>query len=157
MLENIGIDEYNLENLVLLKRLREELFNKKAEVCIERAKFITSYLRDMSTAEESTPIKYARAINYFLSNKKSLFFDDNLLAGTTTAKAFGAPVYPEWTGLTIWPELDTISSREKNPLRLTQEEAEELNFDIFPYWMERNILEYTRIKYKNPNLSDVLH
>jgi formate C-acetyltransferase len=52
--------------------------------------------------------------------------------------------------MTIWPELDTISTRDKNPMKLTKEEAEELNFDIFPYWIDRNILEYTRKKYNNP-------
>ncbi len=82
--------------------------------------------------------------------REPLFFDDNLLAGTTTSKFFGAPVYPELTGMTIWPELDTIGSREKNPLKLSREEAEELNFEIFPYWIERNILEYARRKYGNP-------
>jgi pyruvate formate-lyase/glycerol dehydratase family glycyl radical enzyme len=55
------------------------------------------------------------------------------------------------TGITIWPELDTISKREKNPLLLSQEEAEELNFEIFPYWIDKNILEYTRKKYGNPD------
>lgn len=150
MLDNISLEKYNLETLVLLKRLREGLLSKKAEVCIERARFVTRYLRDMSTSEEPTPIRYATATRHFLSNKKPFFPDDNLLAGTTTSKAFGSPVYPEWTGLTIWPELETISTREKNPLRLTRADAAELNFDIFPYWMERNILEYTRKKYKNP-------
>ena len=57
---------------------------------------------------------------------------------------------PELTGLTIWPELDTISTRERNPILLDKKEADVLNFDIYPYWMERNILEATRKKHKNP-------
>jgi len=95
-------------------------------------------------------IRYAKAVNFFLSNKVPLFFDDNPIAGTTTSKCFGAPVYPEFTGMTIWPELDTISTRPKNPQRLSEAESDELNFEIFPYWMDRNILEYTRKKYNNP-------
>ncbi|MCG2728153.1 MAG: hypothetical protein L6244_05860 [Candidatus Methanoperedenaceae archaeon] len=149
-LQDIRLAEYDLENLPLLKQLREELLSEKPKVCIERARYYTEYLRDMSSDTEPAEIRYANAANYFLSNKAPLFFDDSLLAGTTTSKPFGAPVYPEWTGMTIWPELDTISTREKNPLILSKKEAEELNFDINPYWMERNILEYTRKKHNNP-------
>ncbi len=148
--KNIRFQEDTLESLELIQRLRKEQIKSKPEVCIERARFVTCYLRDMSSDDEPMEIRYAKAVNYFLSNKEPLFFDDNLLAGTTTSKAFGAPVYPELTGMTIWPELDTISKREKNPLLLSKKEAEELNFNIFPFWMDRNILEYTRKKYNNP-------
>lgn len=149
-LTDISLKEYNLENMPLLKRLREGLLKTRPEICIERARFVTDYLKNRSTADESMEIRYAKAVNYFLSIKAPLFFDESLLAGTTTSKPFGAPVYPEWTGLTIWPELDTISDREKNPLKLSREDVNTLNFDIFPYWMEKNILEYTRKKYGNP-------
>jgi formate C-acetyltransferase len=155
-LQDIRLKEYTLDNLSILKRLREELLSKKPRVCIERARYYTEYLRDMSSDKEPAEIRYANAAKHFLSNKSPLFFDDNLLAGTTTSKPFGAPVYPEWTGMTIWPELDTISTREKNPLMLSKKEAEELNFDINPYWMERNIIEYTRKKHNNPECMRIL-
>jgi len=155
-LQDIRLFEYNLENLPLLKRLRKGLLSEKPRVCIERARYYTEYLRDMSSDKEPAEIRYAKAAKHFLSNKSSLFFDDNLLAGTTSSKPFGAPVYPEWTGMTIWPELDTISTREKNPLILSKKEADELNFDINPYWMERNIIEYTRKKHNNPECMRIL-
>ncbi len=149
-LKDIRLNEYNFVNLPLLKQLRAGLLEKKPEVCIERARYFTKYL-EKAPEEEPAELRYANAVNYFLSEKAPLFFDDNLLAGTTTSKTFGAPVYPEFaTGLAIWPELDTISTRKKNPLILTKEEAEELNFDIYPYWMKRNVLEYTRKKHGNP-------
>lgn len=147
---------YTLENLPLIKKLRTEQLKIKPSVCIERARYVTRYLRDMSDSSEPMECRYAKAVNYFLTNKEACFFDDNLLAGTTTSKPFGAPVYPEMTGIHIWPELDTISTREKNPLKLSREEVEELNFDIFPYWMHRNILEYTRDKYKNPDCIGIM-
>ncbi len=149
-LKDIRLREYTLENLGLLGRLRKDLMRTRPEVCIERARHTTRYLRDLSSDDEPMETRYAKAVAYFLSKKAPLFFDDNLLAGTTTSKPFGAPVYQELTGMTIWPELDTISTREKNPLILSREDAEELNFEIFPYWMERNILEYTRKKHNNP-------
>jgi len=149
-LEDIRLPRYGLDELPLLKRLRSELFAQKAEVCIERARHVTDYLKGRTSHDEPIQLKYAQAVNYFLSRKIPRFFDDNLLAGTTTSKSFGAPVYPELTGMTIWPELDTISTRDKNPLLLSEGDAESLNFEVFPFWMNRNILEYTRDKYKNP-------
>ncbi len=150
VLKDIRLQDYSLDNLDLIKRLRKAQIRIKPEVCIERARYLTRYLKNMSVDDEPVEIRYAKAVNYFLSSKAPLFFDDNLLAGTTSSKAFGAPVYPEYTGMTIWPELDTISDRKKNPLKLSAEDADELNFEIYPCWMERNILEYTRKKYNNP-------
>jgi formate C-acetyltransferase len=149
-LRDIRLQEHNLGNIELLRQLRKRLLNTEAEVCIERSKLVTKYLREMSSDQIPMEIRYAKAVNFFLSNKAPLFFDGNLLAATTTSKPFGAPVYPELTGLAIWPELDTISTRNRNPLKLSTGDAEILNLDIFPYWMERNILEYTRKKYRNP-------
>ncbi|MCP4133359.1 MAG: hypothetical protein GY754_20495, partial [bacterium] len=150
-LKNIRLPKYTLENLPLLKRLRKEVLRSKPEVCIERAKYVTSYLKNLSSPDEPMMIKNARAIHYFLCNKTPLFFNDSLIAGTTSSKFFGAPVYPEFNGLLVWPEIYTISTREKNPLLLTKKEAEELNFRIFPYWMDRTIHEHTRAKFNNPD------
>ncbi len=149
-LKDIRLAEHTLETLPLLKQLRSDLLKTKPAVCIERARHVTRFLKDMSPDNEPMITRYAGAVAHFLGRKQPLFFDDNLLAGTTCAKPFGAPVYPEWTGLTIWPELDVISTREKNPQTLTRAEADELNLHIYPYWMERNVLEVTRKRHNNP-------
>ena len=148
-LNDISISNIDLkEDLPLLYNLKKQLIKTKPQVCIERARNVTEYLKDMSSDKDPRELRFARAVNHFLTQKEAIFYDDNLLAGTTTSKPFGAPVYPEFgTGLTIWPELDTISNRASNPLTLTEEEANELNFDIYPYWLDRSILEYTKKKY----------
>lgn len=149
-LPDIRLSDFTLQTLPRLAALRTRNLQAGAEVCIERARLITRYLRDLADADEPMELRYARAVGYYLANKTPLFPDDNLLAGTTTAKYFGAPVYPELTGLTIWPELDTMSSREKNPQRLSRQDADILNFEVFPYWLDRNILETTRARHGNP-------
>jgi len=58
--------------------------------------------------------------------------------------------------MTIWPELETISTRKKNPLIPSKKDADELNFEINPYWMEKNIIEYTRKKHNNPECMRIL-
>ncbi len=145
-LADVRLTDITLESLPRLSRLRRAAMAARAEVCIERARHVTKYLRDMADPREPQILRYARAVRYFLSQKAPTFLDDNLLAGSTTSKAFGAPVYPELTGLTIWPELDTMSSREKNPQILSPKDADQLNLDIFPYWMDRSILEVTRAR-----------
>ncbi|MGB5987799.1 MAG: pyruvate formate lyase family protein [Desulfobacterales bacterium] len=149
-LEDIRLSDYTLDTLPRLKQLRQRLLGEPARICIERAQWITRYYRNGDNPQEPTEIRYAKAVNHFLNQKAPRFFDDNLLAGSTTSKPFGAPVYPEYTGLHIWPELDTISERTRNPQILSKEDAETLNFEIYPYWMERNVLEYTRKKHNNP-------
>lgn len=149
-LKDIRIKEFTLNNLKLLKELRQQQFKLRSSICTERAKYITEYLKYKDIHIDPHIIRRAKAVNYFLSNKKPVISDNNLLAGTTTSKPLGAPLYPELLALSIWPELDTISTRQKNPQELSEKEAELLNFKIFPFWMERNVLEVLRKKYNNP-------
>jgi formate C-acetyltransferase len=149
-LEDIRLADYTLAHLPLLARLRRRLRTSRPHVCIERARWITNYFKASKSRKLSNPLDRAGAVAHYLSHKQPHFFDDNLLAGTTTSKHYGAPVYPELTGLAIWPELDTIGSRKANPMMLSPADAETLNLDIFPFWMDKNIVEYTRSKYGNP-------
>ena len=151
-LNDPGLSEFTLESLPLLHELRQRCLSARTEVCIERARWITRSLMSSGrqTAVSAMQTRYAAALKVFLSEKEPVYYDDNLLAGTTTSKAFGAPVYPEFTGLTIWPELDTISTRRKNPQLISETEKSELNMEIFPYWVEENILEVTRKRTGNP-------
>lgn len=148
---DIRLRSCTLDSLPRLQRLRTKHFADKdwPEVCIERAVRVTEYLRDMASPHDSAMLQYAKAVNHFLSHKAPLFFDDNLLAGTTTSHPFGAPVYPEQTGMSIWPELETIGRRGKNPQSLSDQDAEKLNLDVFPFWLDRTILEHARNQHGN--------
>ncbi|MDP2335891.1 MAG: pyruvate formate lyase family protein [Bacteroidota bacterium] len=149
-IQDIRLQEFTLENLPLIKKLRDLHFKTKTAVCIERAKLMTEFLKNNKTPNENPQVVRAKAINHYLTNRKALLFDDNLLGGTTTSKPIGAPLYPEFMGLSIWPELDTISSRNINPQELTKEDAETCNFEIFPFWMDNTVLEVTRKRFNNP-------
>ena len=145
-----ALSEYTLDHLPLLRRLRRETVSLTPHVCIERARLVTEFMRDLSSDSDPIQTRYAGAVAHFLSHKKPIFPDRNLLAGTTTSKRFGAPVYPEFAALTIWPELDTIGQRRQNPQRLDPADADELNSSIFPYWIDRTVLERTRKVFGNP-------
>jgi formate C-acetyltransferase len=143
-LSDLGLRGFSLRDLPLVNDLRDSHLRAETEVCIERAALITEYLKQHADAKESAEITRARAVAYYLSNRIATFHDANPIAGATTSKQIGAPVYPEFLHLAIWPELDTISTRTVNPQLLTDDEKKALNFEIFPFWMNRNVLEVTR-------------
>jgi hypothetical protein len=76
--------------------------------------------------------------------KRFAFEDTSPFAGSTTAKFKGVLIYPEFLGLSIWPELSDISTRLKNPYQLSKKDAEALNREIFPFWINDTILEIGR-------------
>ena len=95
ILNDIRLSQFSLESLPNIAKLRTAQIKLKPQVCIERARYVTRYLRDLADKTEPMEIRYAKAVHYFLSNKKPQFFDDNLLAGTryhqyTGKKSFAA-------------------------------------------------------------------
>ncbi len=132
------------EHFPLLDNLLTLHYSEKAAVDIERAKFMTDHFKATEGKGIPMPIRRAQAVSNYLSRRKVVFHDGNMLGGATTSKPLGAPLYPEFFGLSIWPELGTIGDREDNPQTLSKEEADILNFDIFPYWMDRTISEEVR-------------
>jgi pyruvate formate-lyase/glycerol dehydratase family glycyl radical enzyme len=140
----------SLEDMPRIARLRAQHFETPTEVCIERAQLITHYMRELADPDEPAQLSAAKRVRHYMAGREATFHDDNLLAGSTTSKAIGAPVYPEFIGLTIWPELEVISTRELNPQRLTPAEAEILNFEVFPYWIDKTVLEILRARLGNP-------
>jgi formate C-acetyltransferase len=68
----------------------------------------------------------------------------------------GVILYPDFLALSIWPELETMHRRKKNPYGITPEEIRELNLDIFPYWMDRTAQEVARRMYGNPPCQRVM-
>lgn len=155
--EEIRLDRdltaYGWENLPLLHTLKTAYLNTPTEVCIERARWITQSMKESETSGEAMIIRRAKAVNRYLSSRRPLFLDTGRLAGNSTSKRVGAPVYPELMGISIWPELETIGERAVNPQRLSKEDAAVLNEEVFPYWMDRTVLETTRRETGLPAIS----
>jgi len=146
--------------------MRKAYFKAVPEICVERACLITQYHRDKGLLDEGRQsisiLEKANAYRHVLENRTPIVmhtqaYDSKgkpfqlnevpLFAGSTTSKFKGVPIYPEFLGLAIWPELRSISQRESNPLRLSPSEAETLNRRVFPYWMKKNIHELTRSEF----------
>lgn len=146
------LSQYTLANLPLLKQLKERYLATPTAVCVERAKLITEYMKNPVADDEPYLLTRARSIRHYLANRDPVFLNDNLIAGSSTSKELGAPVYQETSiAFGIWPELDTIGTRKENPQLLSKEEADILNFDVLPFWIDRTLLEVTRYRIAKEN------
>ena len=161
------LDDYSLGGYGPTDRvsnLRKAYFRAVPEICTERPRLITGFsLKEgFFDLERISILDKAQTYRYVLETRDAVvrhthayekgangmtrfaFDDTSLFAGSTTSKFKGVPLYPEFLALTLWPELWSISQRASNPYQITDEEIEELNYTIFPPWIDHSILELTR-------------
>ncbi|MDD5093495.1 MAG: pyruvate formate lyase family protein [Dehalococcoidia bacterium] len=156
-LNDLSLRGILLDNLPRLKELRQRHFASNPEICTELPRWMTRYMKSVDNPEDSPELRAGKRLKYMLENKRPLIPDENLLAGTTTTRPVGVVLYPDFlNALSIWPELETIHRRKKNPYRITREEIKELNFEIFPYWMDRTVAEVSRKIHHNPVCHQVM-
>jgi len=166
-LTDVSLKEYGLTPRV--SALRDVYFRVMPEICVERPRLVTSFSVDNNffDKERISILDKARLYRYVLETRDPIvhhsrgyekgmkpfeFKDASLFAGSTTSKFKGVIMYPEFLALTLWPELWTISRRASNPFHITDKEVDELNFKIFPHWMEHNITELARKRCYEENL-----
>ena len=153
--------------------LRNIYFRAVPEICTERACLLTHYHLENGLLDKGRDrisiLDKARAYRYVLENRapivihhracekkkralKPFFFEDaplSFFAGSTTSKFKGVPLFPEFLGLALWPELWKITKRKSNPYHITDSEVEDLNYRVFPHWIENSISEIVRRRYFN--------
>ncbi len=155
-LDDPYLAKYTLDDFPRLKYLKNRRFALKPAICVERAKLVTEYHQEngFETDKSGKPfdpeLRQAGAVNYIMTHKEPIIHDHHLIAGSTTSKEVGIPMYPELIATAIWPELKTICDRELNPNDISDKDADILSLEVFPYWMERNVREHCRNKFNNP-------
>ncbi len=179
----ITLSDLSLKGKDLTKRvsyLKDIYFKAMPELCVERPRLVTCFSLDngLFSKERISTLDKARLYRYVLEKRTPVvrhsrsyeegekdekgekemkpfeFRDTSLFAGSTTSKFKGVPLYPEFLALALWPELWTISKRASNPCHVSDAEVEELNYKIFPRWMESNITELARKKCFEENLKE---
>ncbi len=168
-MSTVTIDDLSLGNIQLpppLAALREDYFQAVPEVCSERPALITKFSVEAGLFQRDriTVLDKARLYRRVLESRLPVVWhtrahqatadgmkefavrDSSPFAGSTTTRFKGVPIYPEFLGLGLWPELWTISRRKANPYYLSEADVRALNFDAFPHWMEHNITELARAR-----------
>lgn len=154
-LDDPYLGSYKIQDFKRLNYLKYRYFNTQGQICTERAKLLTDYFKESGFLKEDgnndqPGLRQGKLLNYVLTNKKPIIHDYDLLAGTTTTKEKGVLLYPETGAVMMWPELYTMDIRKLNPYEIEEKDIEILNFEVYPYWTNRNIREYCRKINGNP-------
>ncbi len=146
-----------------VEALRAAYFRAVPEICTERPRLLTRYSLDKGLFDKPviSPLDKARLYRYVLTRRKPIVHQDHgvdrtmsafpvqarsLFAGSTTSHFKGVPIFPEFMGLALWPELLDIQRRAANPYFLTDEDMRVLNQDVFPYWLKHSVIERCRVR-----------
>ncbi|MCK4331115.1 MAG: hypothetical protein KAW81_01035, partial [Dehalococcoidia bacterium] len=131
-----------LDSFPRLCRLYDGLLRAKKEVCVQRARYLTEYMRGPDAWFEPPVIRRAKAVAHILRKLDVKIYPDELIVGSITSKPVGAIIYPEFIGLLIWPELDMLREREVDSLEISDAEIQELDKEIFPFWQDKVLADY---------------
>ncbi|MEI7448884.1 MAG: pyruvate formate lyase family protein [Desulfomonile sp.] len=168
-LRGITLDQYPD-----LKALRDVYFKAVPEMCVERPELITKYHSENSlfTQDKISVLDKAKAYRYVLQNrypvvrhnlardkydkdfKEFEFTNQSPFAGSTTRKFKGVLLYPELFGLVMWPELHSVGKRRPNPFYLSKDDAQKLNLEVYPHWMEKTVWEIARHRHYENQFHD---
>lgn len=127
-LEQISNTDYKSR----LLRMKDILVKAPHEICVERALLFTESYKN--TKGENSIIRFAKAMEHYLTNMTIRIWDDEYIVGNRCKKYVGTPMYPEARIDTIEQDIDNYDTRPVQKLMLTEEERQIIKNDIIPYW-----------------------
>jgi len=146
-LDDPHLAAYSLNDLPRIKQQLWAYRTVLSEWCTERAQHLTEFVRGEGPLGRDNGsgavLRQARAVHHLLTTKRPVIHDDDVLAGTTTSKRIGIPLYPELGATWGWSELLTTQARERNPYLITDEEIDLLDRQVFPFWLQDNVRQWT--------------
>ncbi|MBI2603471.1 MAG: hypothetical protein HYW48_10495 [Deltaproteobacteria bacterium] len=115
-------------------------------------RFLSSFYKT-SEVESSKQLRFwAETLQYILSNMKLQVYDHELIVGNPSSHRIGAPIHPDYSGMLMLRELDTIATRKINPLQITREEILKLKKEVFPIWFRRSVLFHSSLRSLQPSI-----
>jgi formate C-acetyltransferase len=150
---------YTLDDFPRIKRLLWVHRTTVPEICTERARLLTEFeLKERGRSRNGggpPPLHAARALRHVLARKEPIIRDDDLLAGTTTSRRVGVPIYPELGGTWLWSELLTSGDRALNPYIIHDEDVKILDRQVFPHWLDDNVRQWAYDHGGRPEVIDL--
>ena len=136
-------------------KMKDKLIKAPHEICVERAQLFTESYK--KTKGENPIIRFAKAMDYYLTNMTIKIWDDEFIVGNRCTKFVGTPLYPEARIDTIEQDIENYDSRPVQRLFLTNEEKHFIKEKIIPYWKNEEITVQERFQsYLNPDLKDIM-
>ncbi len=115
-----------------VERLRERHIQSVPYVSVERCLFLTNSFK--KTEGEPKEIRRAKALTEILKNLTIDIGPDELIVGGITTKPRGVHLFPEISVEWLKEELDTLSTREFDPLVISEEDTGIIREEVIPYW-----------------------
>ena len=134
-------------------RIKKELLSTRVYLCPERAYLVTDFFKRHSNLKKPVLVRKAEALKYILENKSVHIYSDELIVGNMGSHRISALIQPELAGVFMGTELLYIDSRKTTPLQCFWKDRLNLLFNIFPYWLIRNM----PVKAFMPDMGRLLH
>ena len=116
--------------------LKQAYVTQKPVICSERSVLVTRSYRE---TEALPPVlRQAMAFDKVLSGMPVWIQDGELIVSNLASRPGGSFLFPEYDDSWIIPELDTISTRRRDPWQLNEEDKELIR-DCEDYWRGRNL------------------
>lgn len=116
---------------------KTKIINGHPEICSERARLITEYYKN--TRVKSSILRFAKAIEYILSNMSIKIRKEEVIVGDRTTKFIGTPLYPEVRIDSIEADIESYGERRVQPLLLSEEDKKILKEEIIPFWKLKEV------------------
>lgn len=121
-----------------VEKLRDRMRETKPHICVERAELITKFYRQCSC--DTPMLRRAKLLKYLLENMTIYIADDELFAGNQAKEYRGVPVFPEFGANWIIDTIDTFSTRQTDPLFISDENKKRLLEDL-EFWKDNSFKE----------------
>lgn len=118
--------------------LKKQYENYKPTVNLDLAKVKTDVMKE--TAGQPMCIRRAKALKKYFETKEINILPQELIIGNTGSAPRQAAITPEVSADWINEELDTMATREFDPLQITEEDKELWRSEIAPYWDGKTVL-----------------
>ncbi|MBK9328725.1 MAG: formate C-acetyltransferase/glycerol dehydratase family glycyl radical enzyme [Sphingobacteriales bacterium] len=136
-IEIVDVQRNNTTVSGRLRRLHAAVEASHPSICAERAVLITEYFKKKENKEKPLVIQKAEALSYVLNRKSVKIYPDELIVGSTTSKRLAGPIYPELHGVAVLEDIFSFSTRNLNPLEITNAEKKALLKDVAPFWLTK--------------------
>ncbi|TXT65552.1 MAG: 4-hydroxyphenylacetate decarboxylase large subunit [Promethearchaeota archaeon] len=138
-----------------IKRMKNTILKAPHEICIERAHLFTQSYK--KTRELAPILRFAKAMDYYLSNMTIKIWDDEFIVGNRTTKLVGTPLYPEVRADAIKQDIDTYNNRPVQTILISEKEKQYLKEEVIPYWMDQEETVRSRfLKYLTETERDLI-
>ncbi len=136
-----------------VERLYERYLHAPMEVCVQRSRYLTEYMRQESDPAETMVIRQARRLAHILENLDITIYPDELIVGAPCSKYYGAMIMVEMGDLGIGTprpgrsesspgglaaELRHMRERPHIPMLSTDQDIAEMD-SIAEFWKDRGI------------------